>query len=379
MNDDQLLRYSRHILLEEIGVEGQQRILDGHALIIGAGGLGSPVALYLGSAGVGTLTVVDHDTVDVTNLQRQIAHSLDRVGQPKVDSIRAAVAAALNRTTPSIQAAPSVREATVDEAGTLAFDWSQSSATGFSYLMEGWSRVPASEDINYLSGFQGTEPRSAWLDTTEQSGVLGDLIDNLEISLGDRYTLHITTTEGGRSYRASHTVLVTGPGGNISPVASFTHTLNGLACDFDASTSSDPDGSILSYEWEFGDGNTDVTSDPELSHTFEATGTYDVTLTVTDNGGATSSITISVSVSDQSGAITLTVTGYKNKGLQKADLMWSGAIGGSVEVHRDGELIASTGNNGFYTDNIDLRGGGSYVYEVCELGGTCSNEATAQF
>lgn len=92
MTDDQLLRYSRHILLDEIGIEGQQRILDGHALVIGAGGLGSPVALYLGSAGVGQLTVVDHDTVDITNLQRQIAHSMARVGSPKVDSIRQAVA-----------------------------------------------------------------------------------------------------------------------------------------------------------------------------------------------------------------------------------------------------------------------------------------------
>jgi molybdopterin/thiamine biosynthesis adenylyltransferase len=93
MTDDQLLRYSRHILLEEIGIEGQQRLLDSHALVIGAGGLGSPVALYLGSAGVGQLTVVDHDTVDITNLQRQIAHTTARVGQPKVDSIRQAVAA----------------------------------------------------------------------------------------------------------------------------------------------------------------------------------------------------------------------------------------------------------------------------------------------
>lgn len=93
MTDDQLLRYSRHVLLEEIGVEGQQRILDGHALIIGAGGLGSPVALYLGSAGVGHITVVDHDTVDMTNLQRQIAHTMDRVGQNKVESIAHAVAA----------------------------------------------------------------------------------------------------------------------------------------------------------------------------------------------------------------------------------------------------------------------------------------------
>jgi molybdopterin/thiamine biosynthesis adenylyltransferase len=88
-----LLRYSRHILLDEIGVEGQARLLAGHALVIGAGGLGSPVALFLGTAGVGTITLVDHDTVDMTNLQRQIAHTMARVGQPKVGSAAQAIAA----------------------------------------------------------------------------------------------------------------------------------------------------------------------------------------------------------------------------------------------------------------------------------------------
>jgi len=86
MNDEQLLRYSRHILLDEIGVEGQQKLADSHALVIGAGGLGSPVALYLATAGVGRLTLVDHDTVDLTNLQRQIVHRLDAVGTSKVAS-----------------------------------------------------------------------------------------------------------------------------------------------------------------------------------------------------------------------------------------------------------------------------------------------------
>ena len=86
MNDDQLLRYSRHILLDELGIEGQRRLLAAHALIIGAGGLGSPVALYLATAGVGTITIVDDDRVDLTNLQRQIAHNLSRVGQPKAAS-----------------------------------------------------------------------------------------------------------------------------------------------------------------------------------------------------------------------------------------------------------------------------------------------------
>ena len=93
MTDDQLLRYSRHILLDEIGILGQTTLLASHALVIGAGGLGSPVALYLGTAGVGHITVADHDTVDVTNLQRQIAHNLARVGRPKAESVQAAVAA----------------------------------------------------------------------------------------------------------------------------------------------------------------------------------------------------------------------------------------------------------------------------------------------
>ena len=83
MDDSQLLRYSRHILLDEIGIEGQQKLLAAHALVIGAGGLGSPAALYLASAGVGHITLVDDDTVDLTNLQRQIAHTTARVGQSR--------------------------------------------------------------------------------------------------------------------------------------------------------------------------------------------------------------------------------------------------------------------------------------------------------
>ncbi len=92
MTDDQLLRYSRHILLEDLGIEGQERLAAAHALVIGAGGLGSPVVLYLGTAGVGRITLVDDDMVDLTNLQRQLAHNMARVGQPKALSARRAVA-----------------------------------------------------------------------------------------------------------------------------------------------------------------------------------------------------------------------------------------------------------------------------------------------
>jgi len=93
MDDTQLLRYSRHILLDDLGIEGQERLLAARMLMVGAGGLGSSAGLFLGSAGVGHLTVVDHDVVDATNLQRQIAHNLVRVGTPKAESMRAAIAA----------------------------------------------------------------------------------------------------------------------------------------------------------------------------------------------------------------------------------------------------------------------------------------------
>src|ERR1700724_3613395 len=89
MDDAQLLRYSRHILLPELGVDAQQRFATARALIIGVGGLGNPVAQFLAAAGVGTLTLVDADSVDLTNLQRQILFDTDSVGRPKVDAASA--------------------------------------------------------------------------------------------------------------------------------------------------------------------------------------------------------------------------------------------------------------------------------------------------
>src|SRR3954470_9731542 len=88
---EQRQRYSRHFLLPEVGVEGQQKLLDAKVLLLGAGGLGSPTALYLAAAGVGTLGLVDDDVVDVSNLQRQVIHATSRVGEPKVDSAERAI------------------------------------------------------------------------------------------------------------------------------------------------------------------------------------------------------------------------------------------------------------------------------------------------
>jgi molybdopterin-synthase adenylyltransferase len=102
MDDQQLLRYSRHILLNEIGIDGQEKLLAAHALLIGAGGLGAPVSLYLAASGVGRITLCDHDTVDLTNLQRQIVHVTDAIGRQKVDSARATLA----RINPEVRVVP---------------------------------------------------------------------------------------------------------------------------------------------------------------------------------------------------------------------------------------------------------------------------------
>lgn len=107
MTDDQLLRYSRHLLLNEIGVEGQEKILQSRALVIGAGGLGSPVVLYLATAGVGRITLVDDDVVDVTNLQRQIAHTMADVGEFKVKSAMNKIA----NINPDVQVIPVLKRA----------------------------------------------------------------------------------------------------------------------------------------------------------------------------------------------------------------------------------------------------------------------------
>lgn len=111
LNDDLLLRYSRHILLPEVGVAGQARITDAAVLIVGAGGLGCPVALYLGAAGVGRLLLADGDTVDLTNLQRQIGHATAAIGENKADSLARSVLA-IN---PEIEVRP-IREALAGSA-----------------------------------------------------------------------------------------------------------------------------------------------------------------------------------------------------------------------------------------------------------------------
>jgi len=117
--EDQIRRYARHIILPEIGGVGQARLLDSKVLVVGAGGLGSPVILYLAAAGVGTIGVVDDDVVDLSNLQRQVIHATDRVGVPKVESALKTVAAV----NPDVRLVPIPRRLDRDNARSIIADY----------------------------------------------------------------------------------------------------------------------------------------------------------------------------------------------------------------------------------------------------------------
>jgi subtilisin family serine protease len=166
-----------------------------------------------------------------------------------------------------------------------------------------------------------------------------------------------------------------GGGGNQSPTASFTFSCTDLTCSFNGSGSSDPDGSISSYAWTFGDGATG--SGVTTSRTYASGGTYTVTLTVTDNGGATGSSSQSVTVTAPGGSISLSVSMRKVTGINYADLSWSGTSG-STDVFRNNTKIATVSGT-TYTDTIG-RGGGTRTYQVCNAGTTtCSNSVTVSY
>jgi adenylyltransferase/sulfurtransferase len=119
LTSDQLTRYSRHILLQEVGAEGQAKLLNAKVLLVGAGGLGCPTALYLAAAGVGTLGIIDDDRVDLTNLQRQILHRTSDVGRPKTESAKEAIA----RINPDVKVIPYAERLTSENAIKIFEDY----------------------------------------------------------------------------------------------------------------------------------------------------------------------------------------------------------------------------------------------------------------
>jgi hypothetical protein len=164
---------------------------------------------------------------------------------------------------------------------------------------------------------------------------------------------------------------------NQAPTADFFYSIDGLDVTF-TDSSSDPDGNVVYWSWNFGDGSTSTVQNP--IHTYTSGGTYPVSLMVTDTEGATGSVSENVTVTAVNGGITMSATGYKVKGLQKADLNWTGATSANIDIYRNKSKIVTIANNGSYKDNIDKVGGGSYIYKVCEADTeTCSNEPTVTF
>jgi sulfur-carrier protein adenylyltransferase/sulfurtransferase len=144
LSPEQRARYSRHLLIPEVGEEGQQRLLDARVLLVGAGGLGSPASLYLAAAGVGTLGIIDADVVDESNLQRQVVHSTDRLGEPKVESAKRTLEA-LN---PDVRVAPYQERLTSENVDHIL-------AEGWDVIVDGADNFPTRYLVNDASVWHG--------------------------------------------------------------------------------------------------------------------------------------------------------------------------------------------------------------------------------
>ena len=157
---------------------------------------------------------------------------------------------------------------------------------------------------------------------------------------------------------------------SIPPRASFNYSCADVICSF-TDTSTDSDGSVVAWNWDFGGGASSLQQNPE--HTYASEGTIPVALSVFDDDAEKATTVQDISARH----IPLSTVGYKVKGVRKADLNWNGATSTNVDIYRNGSKITSIANDGFYTDNIGKTGEGTYTYQVCEAGtSTCSNKST---
>lgn len=329
---------------------------------------------------------------------------------PHVAAIAALVIANGNATTPDdVRAA---LESTADDLGNVGHD-----------DLYGWGLVNASAALGWASGPVDNAPTvsvtspidgvtvvgsiTITVNATDDNGVtqVDFYIDGVLLgtdttapyemlwdstTVGDGLRTISVTAVDTVSQTANDSVNVTVDNVNDPPIAhaGSDQTLsddddNGSELVFlDGSGSSDPDGSIVLYEWY--EGATPLASSTSSSTAIVtlAIGAHSITLVVTDNDGATGNDTVLISIVESlpTPDITLSGIGYKVKGRQKVDLTWSGANSTNVDVYRDGAIVVTTVNDGFYIDNINQRGNGSYLYQICEEGNTtCSNEYTVIF
>ncbi len=161
------------------------------------------------------------------------------------------------------------------------------------------------------------------------------------------------------------------PLANNPPTADFSHTTDGLKATF-TDKSYDTDGTVVTLSWNFGDGKTSIEQNP--SNTYLADGNYNVTLTVTDDGGGIDSISQNVTVSAGAANITLTATSYKQTGSYYVDLTWSGATGQQVDIHKNSEKIVTENDRSYTDDSLGKKPSWPYIYKVCEKdSNTCSD------
>ena len=269
----------------------------------------------------------------------------------------------------------------------------------YSYLSHTWSFTvaPGSAVTLYANAWSGGSSdgdafRFAWSsdnvsfdDLFTVSSASPANVQSVAIPASGTIYLRVTDTDQGAGNKGLDTVFVDQlyirsdggePPANQPPVAAFTSDCGGLTCGF-TDTSSDVDGSVVAWSWDFGDGATSTAQHP--SHAYSVAGGYTVTLTVTDDDGATAEATSPVNATEPS-PISLSASGYKVRGEHTVDLSWSGAAGLNVDIERDGGVVATTANNGAYTDNTGNKGGRTYRYRVCETAaGSCSNEVSVVF
>jgi chitodextrinase len=189
----------------------------------------------------------------------------------------------------------------------------------------------------------------------------------------DTYTLSVVLTDplGNRSEPATDSFRLDRPEPNTAPAARFSFACTGLACTVDAGGSSDADGTITNYAWEFGDGATG--NGETAQHGYTQPGTYTVKLTVTDDDGASATTSKAIT------PIRLTARGYKVNGRPRVDLAWTGSSANGFDLYRNGRRIADVSGHS-YTDRLARRGPGTYSYAVCAFAGPlCSNPATVRF
>lgn len=262
---------------------------------------------------------------------------------------------------------------------------------GTLYDDNGFRSIPSSSDRSpegnaYFSGGYNTRRHGCGVEAGPRGGVPGGNICGVQIEANydgvrddatNRDAFGAATAIVLEDYLTHWGITLGGTPANDPPVADFTHACTDLACDF-TDASADSDGSIISWSWDFGDTGTSTARNP--SHTYTSAGDYTVTLTVTDDSAAVDSVSRVVSVTAPPSGISLQATGYKVKGVQHADLTWSGAGSTDVDVYRDGIVVATTPNDGAHTDSTGQKGGGSSTYRICDAGtSTCSNTVNVSF